>query len=348
MGEFVVVSGPPWFSYGDIRGPLSVNHGRHLIKHLRTTKEKIHVVHTRILPSRTNETPAQGWKLFCQSESRFRDELANALRSSSWILCLGSEAWRAVTGLSRWKEWIGAPYRLDIGETTCSVIPTWSQSFIASKGGIANAEVFEKHVRRYADLATGRLAPWAWCKSYVDNDQRALSALEALMATDEPLGVDIETDPQSNNDITCIGVGTGDVAVSVTYPFESESLGSTILDFLRSPKVKVWQNGAFDLTHLAANRIEVAGPHEDTMLLHSILRPHERHDLGYIASSYTHAPAWKAHHGRESEFDKTIGRFSRVDEEAFRETRLYNSRDCSMQRIIYDALIEEAYGLVTK
>lgn len=295
-------------------------------------KERINAIRTRYEPASATEQPREALAKFRASEPRFRDEFAHALRDSKWVLTLGGEAFRAVSGKRKFWNWIGAPLDLDVQQAVC--LPTWAPGFTKTKGGVAYARLFETHVRRFSSLALGRLTRWAWPGLNVDDDADAEGALARIAGSAEPVGVDIETDGITlDADLTCIGFATRYESVSVSVPYATPRLEELARAILAAPnRQKAWQNGSFDRYTLKHKGYEVAGLDEDTLLMHSLLEPHHKHTLGFIASSYFHVEAWKAAHESDSELVK-VGKFERS-----RETRVYNAKDALMQRLIYDEL----------
>ena len=293
-------------------------------------KERINAIRTRYEPASATEQPKEALAKFRASEPRFRAELKNALRDSKWVLTLGAEAFRAVSGRRKFWPYIGAPLDLDLDLESTTCLPTWSPGFTKTKGGVSYARLFETHVRRFAYLASGRLERWRWPPLYVDNDFDAESALARIASSTEPVGVDIETDGITlDADLTCIGFATRTDAVSVSIPAATERLEGLARQVLAQPlRKKVWQNGSFDRYTLRYKGYEVSGLDEDTLLQHSILEPHHKHTLGFIASSYFHVEAWKAEHESDSELNKT-SKFGRS-----RDTRVYNVKDALMQCLL--------------
>lgn len=342
MARVCVVAGPPQVTYGHLNlSPLDGASGRLLLKHLGLPRSQIHALRTRLQPAPFNEDKKQFKASWTEGEPRFRGELENALRDSKWVLTLGAEAFYAVSGIGRkfW-NWLGAPLELE-RYPGVSCLPALTPSFLKTKGGVAYADLFGVHVGRFAALATGRLQAWQWPALEVDNDGRALAALQAIAASSEPVGIDIETDGiELSSDLVCIGFATrthGAVSVTIAEgtPAELLFLVGTILS--QPNRKKVWQNGSFDRYTLQHKGYILRGQDEDTLLLHSLLEPHHKHTLGFLASSYFHCPAWKAEHEMDSELVKSASRFSRQSEK-FRETRLYNAKDAYMQVMLFHEL----------
>ncbi|QQL45139.1 DNA polymerase I [Sulfuriroseicoccus oceanibius] len=67
---------------------------------------------------------------------------------------------------------------------------------------------------------------------------------------------------------------------------EAAVLPQALIDWFANPAVgKVGQNLKYDLQVLAAHQIPVAGPFFDTMLVHGMLEPSQRHSMDFMAES---------------------------------------------------------------
>lgn len=79
-------------------------------------------------------------------------------------------------------------------------------------------------------------------------------------------------------------------AYYVPVPAEREAAQAIVDEFkalLEDPgKTKIGQNIKYDMIVLKWYGVEVAGPVQDTMLLHYLLEPEKRHNLDYLSESY--------------------------------------------------------------
>jgi Uracil DNA glycosylase superfamily/3'-5' exonuclease len=66
-----------------------------------------------------------------------------------------------------------------------------------------------------------------------------------------------------------------------------------VKELLEGDKVKIFQNGLFDLSYIAHTGIRPRNCTEDLMLLHHALFPEMRKGLGFLGSVYTNEIAWK-------------------------------------------------------
>ncbi len=80
----------------------------------------------------------------------------------------------------------------------------------------------------------------------------------------------------------------------------------------------MFQNAAFDTWHLEVHGYPVKKLAEDTMLLHHVLNPELKHDLGYIVSVYGKTPYWK---------EVVLGSETKMIGMEDKEVRTYNARD---------------------
>lgn len=124
----------------------------------------------------------------------------------------------------------------------------------------------------------------------------------------DPLGVDIETDPRIGQ-ITTISFGFADEAVCIplwnkgTLPAqcnywrtarEEAEAWRWIMRFAALPHPKVLQNGLYDMQYLLEDLdIRLRNVSDDTAILQHCLQPELPKALGTIASLYLNEPAWK-------------------------------------------------------
>ena len=123
--------------------------------------------------------------------------------------------------------------------------------------------------------------------------------LKAFLSAGGPFAVDIETtlEPVETARIKCLGIGTATDAVALTFP-PSDEVREVLKAFLTDERVlKVGHNFVvFDGAVLKRVLGVTPKPVVDTLLLHLLVAPEEMHGLGYVASMFTDAPAWKEEH----------------------------------------------------
>lgn len=157
-----------------------------------------------------------------------------------------------------------------------------------------------------------------------------VGALAAFLARPGPFGFDVET--TMSGLLKCLAVADEAQAVVVRFASvegdggrlvqesayrddEWEQVQAVLRGFLSDPgKLKVAHNGVlFDVAVLERVLGLVARPVVDTLLLHRAVDVEAPHDLGFVASLYTDAPAWKAAHDRGTRSDEELGRYCALD-----------------------------------
>lgn len=143
-----------------------------------------------------------------------------------------------------------------------------------------------------------------------------LSELEDCLAafnqrpvnSDDPIGVDIETDPRIGQ-ITTISFGFADEAVCIPF-YDKNTLPNLcnywktareeaeawrmVRRFAALPHPKVGQNFLYDHQYLLQDLdIRVRDVNDDTAILQHSLQPELPKALGVLASLYLNEPAWK-------------------------------------------------------
>lgn len=125
---------------------------------------------------------------------------------------------------------------------------------------------------------------------------------------DDPLGVDIETDPRIGQ-ITTISFGFADEAICIPF-FNKGTLPNLcnywktareeaeawrwVMRFAALPHPKVGQNFLYDHQYLLEDLdIRVRNVDDDTAILQHSLQPELPKALGTLASLYLNEPAWK-------------------------------------------------------
>jgi len=242
------------------------------------------------------------------------------------ILALGNRAMQSITGKAKVSGWWGAPHTALPPFHASVVMPSMHPSAALQKPGLL--PVLDVFVSRACALARRQPLTWQWGNIYTQEDDAAIRAALRILASGEPVGVDVETagvDPLTSPLIT-IGVSTADTAVNTMWPPKNEQLGQFILDILASDAVKVMHNGQHDALTLQHNDITLGGRHFDTMLAHSIVAPEVPHDLGFVACVEFPANRWKTEFRVEGDV-KGSERFTAANADELKE---YNAKDAMM------------------
>jgi DNA polymerase I len=125
------------------------------------------------------------------------------------------------------------------------------------------------------------------------DDAAARQKLAAKLAKLPSFAFDLETtglDPLSDTPLGIAFSFSPHDAYYVALPHGRDAARAALHDFSHlfssSPAEKVGHNLKFDLSFLIANGIEPAGPFFDTMLVHALVEPGQRHGLDFLAEVY--------------------------------------------------------------
>lgn len=320
---------------------------------LGIARGKLHVTNAILCRPKPKMSPGD-WK---EAISCCAPRLERELKSTRarFIFACGKAALQATTGIGKIAPWIGAPlvpeapkvpkkskkkilYRADYSKF--QVLPTLHPTFCRYRSP-AYQPVYARHLQRAWLLATKQLKPWKWPKIVVEVGQEMIDALESILASPLPIGVDVETagdDPVQAN-LLCVGFANRNIAVSVpwpldVYPHHGPRLRQLIEEILDSPNEKVLQNGKHDEISLSVHNLPLRNFSFDTMLAHAVIAPELPHDLGFITALEYHAPRHKSEFHVESDA-KGMAKFTKAD--PFK-LRTYNAKDAFVQVIDADAL----------
>jgi DNA polymerase I-like protein with 3'-5' exonuclease and polymerase domains len=256
------------------------------------------------------------------------------------ILACGSKALQALTGKAQITPWVGAPTVTKFG----IVVPSIAIGFAVRTP--AYIPVFQTFLLRALRISTGvDTLPYDWGK--IVTEPPYAPWLKELLNSPLPLSVDIENAPIAKR-IRCIGVGNNELAVSVPLPpegFATKEELDLVRVLLKTSRIKVFQNGAFDRLELEKSRYVVSGPFEDTLLQHAVIAPRLPHNLGFMAACELPANRWKTEFHVSGE-DKGKGVALKLFEKAPLEKLLpYNGRDVIAQARLYDNFTSRLKGV---
>ena len=164
-----------------------------------------------------------------------------------------------------------------------------------------------------------------------------------VLARKPLLAVDIETDGFSGSPIVIGFATSAEDAFAVPIKkrgglnYWSQVQWPTIrnlLDRILSEVPQVYQNALFDVPRLEKFGLKARFRmvKHDTMLLHHVINPEAKHNLGYITSVYGATPFWK-----EGIFDQGVNILDLDD----REVRTYNLRDCVVLHQVLPGLLRD-------
>lgn len=231
-------------------------------------------------------------------------------------------------------SWRGAFLDSQFANRKFEVMPTLHPAFVLRAPH--NGPVFDNDLKRLVSRAGKQLPDWKWPEIHVKPGPAMVAALKRVLASTEPIGVDIENigDAMAQAKIRCIGVAIKDLAVSV--PIELNCTEEAILlgQILASNNMKVYHNFQHDVLAMKRWNINVAGPIFDTMLAHAVVAPLLAHDLGFVASMFFHAPRWKTENKVDAE-DRGLALF---EKKPIEDLCIYNAKDAWMQRILMEPL----------
>lgn len=253
------------------------------------------------------------------------------------ILCLGKWAFRAAGGSKdSFSKWRAAVQEID-GRVViaydsvryCTRWQPWHQQNLVTM------------LQRIVHAANGTLELLRWPREILYPGKEALIALNHIMGSGLPVGVDVET--TRRGDLTAIGFATRNVAVSLPWERyfahgygEVKGIGEYVYGQECAEAVKaiiedgqiqkVLQNGIFDQAMLTRSGVKLSGFKRDTLLLDSRRNYRLPHDLGFMVATSFPVNPWKAEYKRDSTVTALADydQFRDVPEEILRR---YNMRD---------------------
>ena len=177
---------------------------------------------------------------------------------------------------------------------------------------------------------------WVWPELIITPGPRMIEGLKEILASHEPIGVDIENigDPMAGARIRCIGVATSKLSISVPLELNPVEEVQLLGQILAGDNVKVMHNAQHDLLGMKVHNIHVGGKVFDTLLAHAVVAPALPHDLGFTSACYLHAPRWKTEHKVEGD-DRGLALFAK---EKIDVLCLYNAKDAWVGRVLKDCL----------
>ncbi len=295
---------------------------------LRKTRQEVSIHNTILCRPPKDFKPAQWKKAIEACRPRLEKELAQV--NPKIIFAAGNRALQVTTGKANVTPWYGALLDSHYG----SVLPSVHPALVLRKP--AMMPIFVRWLKRAFDLASGDLQPWVWPPITIEGDY--LGALEQLLADNEPIAVDVENagDPMSAN-MLCVGFGNTKRGVSIPWSVVTSNLGvamamKAILEHPTIPKIGHYLQ--HDALALKYKGFPLAGPVEDTLLLHAVLAPQLSHKLTDVAAFETHAPRWKSEF-KGGSGDKGVEVFTKADP---LKLRAYNAKDAIMTAIIHKTM----------
>lgn len=263
------------------------------------------------MPPLRSENPRYVKPDYLPHLSRLREEVERFRPSRKLLLALGGPACWALVGTSAIGRLRGAisasrgdaPAQID----GIKVLPTYHPAAILRAWNwrvIVIADLIKtKREREYAEIHR----PIRIVLSSPTIEQVEDWTKETLLAGQSGnvklLAPDIET---MNGQIRCIGFARSASDI-IVIPFVKDKTGGSywpdvatelrawycVAELLSCPIPKVFQNGMFDLQYLVRVGLPIKNVLHDTMLLHHVLYPEMRKDLGFLGSIYTDESPWK-------------------------------------------------------
>lgn len=269
------------------------------------------------LPPLRNENPRYVKPDYVPHLPRLREEVERYRSARTLLLLLGGPACWAVVGshtIGRLRGAVstsraGAPSGIGAG---LKVLPTFHPAAVLRAWDwrvVVLADLIKaKRESTFAEVHR----PLRAIIIYPSIEEIEAWTSETLSGSYRALAPDIET---MNGQIRCIGFARS-ASEALVVPFIENLSGKSywpsvdielrawcaVQRLLASPLPKIFQNGLFDLQYLIRMGLRVANASQDTMLLHHVLYPEMRKDLGFLGSIYTNEQPWKTmrlHKGEE-------------------------------------------------
>lgn len=179
------------------------------------------------------------------------------------------------------------------------------------------AELFLEFYRRALDHGSFALD----LETYVEDNERH-HALQAYKAK-----------------IRAIGFATDDWAISVLWDLLPSWCLALLKYLLLSQRVtKIYHNGLYDRTVLAANSFPSAGPWQDTLLKHHVTFPGAAHGLQTVTAQFYAVTPWKSEFRNNEETPEALTKYNAKD--TFSTKKIDNALTVWIQRTnterIYD------------
>jgi uracil-DNA glycosylase family 4 len=300
------------------------------LRQFQVKRETLHITNTVLCRPKQGATEDEWSQAIKCCAPRLERELDNVVSRKDdgvdypTILACGNYALKALTGKSGIFDWMGAPVETKYGVVLPSIHPTFALRVPAY------LPVFKTFFARALRIAKGQEeVPYVWPEFNWKGPYA--TDLERLLASEEPLSVDIENAPISNY-IRCIGVGTTKLSVSVYLEWATPRDLELLKQLLSSVRRKVLQNGQFDRVKLEEAGYVVSGPFDDTLLMHAVVAPRLPHDLSFMAAVELPAERWKTEfHVKGEEKEKALKVFERAPPEKLLP---YNCRDVAAQALL--------------
>lgn len=222
----------------------------------------------------------------------------------------------------------------DAEDQGLKILPTLHPTFVLRKRRWTR--VFRADIARALRWFSGKLM---WKDPEMHINPPVSFVADFLRRNHSYLSVDIETEFKDRETgkkmispvlgqarLYCIGFGSPEVSVCVAflgidgfthfYSQQDEAELWRIIDhYLTDPtKLKVMHNAYYDRAFLHRIRGVYTAPVLDTILLHHVVEPEYKHDLGFVGSYYTDVTAWKSDHsGTDSSTDKELHFYNNID-----------------------------------
>jgi len=179
---------------------------------------------------------------------------------------------------------------------------------------------------RARDWLNGKPPAHRWSKIITQEGPEMVKALEEILGSGGPIGVDVETigDTVFDSRIRCLGVANTKLAVSVMWPPENSECERLMRALYAGPLEKALQNRNFDRLACKANGITLSGPYFDTLTADFALNTRGRHALGEIANREFGSPRWKTEFQNNDQDLKGSELWAKVDIE---KLKTYNAKD---------------------
>lgn len=341
---------------GEGPGPQEVEKGRFFAgasgEYIERTCNKYGVVresihHTNATLCRPGKafTPKEWTKILNCCKPRLLKELKRV--GAPQLLAFGKRALQCTTGKSEISDWMGANLETLPEFEGRKVVATFHPAHVMRPDGRQYSPMVQIHIGRAWAFAEKKLKPWKWCKIITEPDLEAGKALESILKSKEPVGLDIE---DVDGLMMAVGVANRKVAVSLPFhgyyakgrewvrPLTEWKWGKRCLSLFKriveSNIPKVYQNGIYDIGGFRKLGWNPRNWAFDTLYAHAVVAPAMRHKLSMIACIEFHADRWK---------DEFAAGTDSKGAEAFRnrrsiELRIYNAKDAYMTVLLYYAL----------
>ena len=252
------------------------------------------------------------------------------------VVCMGNTACWAVLGQTKISEIRGTIQQSQ--RLGCKTLPIYHPAAILRDWSLRPITLsdLQKALRESAFPEVRRIERWITCHDHVNNIRITLDEIrDWLKEPAHHYAVDIETGyalfnkseiksmtsrmkQTISSQISMVGFASSPNRALVIpfmdrnmpglnyWPTLDEEVAAwrLMIQGLKTPIPKIFQNGMFDISHFVSNGIIPQNCADDTMLRHHALYPELLKSLGFLGSVYSNEISWKQMYGKHESYKR--------------------------------------------